>query len=152
MTRLRIIFWRSYYAIINPFLRIYYKIFHPKTRGVKCLIKNGDTFLLVRLAYAHKQWVFPGGGVDKHESYESAAWRELKEETAVKPQSLSFFGQYESTGEYKRDTVQCFYGETDSIIIRFDPLEIAEAKWSPRENFPLDCSGSVSKIMALYDN
>lgn len=151
MNKLRIIFWRSYYAIVNPFRRAYWRIVQPEVRGVKCLIKNGGTFLFVRLAYAHKQWTFSGGGVDKRESFEEAAWRELKEETAIEPSALIFFGQYESRTDYKHNIVQCFYGETDSNFTRFDPLEIAETGWFSRENFPLNRSSSVDKVMKLYD-
>lgn len=151
MSKFRIIFWRGYYAITNPFRHLYWRIVQPESRGVKCLIKNGNAFLFERLAYAHKQWTLPGGGVDTKESFEEAAWRELKEETAVKPSSLTFFGQYESRMQYKHNTVQCFYGETDSNLIHCDPLEIAEAGWFRREDFPQNRSSSVDKVMKLYD-
>jgi len=151
MKKLRIIFWRCCYILANPARLLYWRIVQPKTRGVKCLIRNADTFLLVRLAYAHKLWTLPGGGVGRHESFEEASWRELYEETGVKPLSLKFFAEYQSRVNHKRDTVQCFYGETDSRHLQLEPLEIAEVGWFTREKFPEDRATRVDEIMRLYD-
>ncbi len=119
----------------------------PQTRGVKCLIECEGKFLLVKLAYAHKKWTLPGGGVDKHESFEDAAWRELQEETGVKPKNLEFIGEYKTIIEGKRDTVQCFYGRTDSGLFKVDKLEISEANWFFRSELPEDRYPRVDEII-----
>lgn len=147
----RVVFWRSFYAIVNPFRRLYWRVVQPETRGVKCLIKYQDRFLLIRLAYGHKQWTLPGGGVSKTESYEQGAIRELHEETGVRVAVLNFIGQYESRVEHKRDTVQCFYGEVNSVYTKCDALEVSEADWFSRSNFPIERGKTVDIIINLYD-
>ncbi len=148
---IRILFWRSFYKIVNPFRRLYWRIVQPHTRGTKCLIQNGDMFLLVRLSYAHKQWTLPGGGVERRELFEQAAYRELHEETGLQSVPLTFFAEYKSRREYKYNTVQCFYGETERTHTTIDPLEIAESGWFTRENFPANRSPGIDMIMSLYD-
>lgn len=55
------IFW----FFVNPIRKLYWFIFRPKTRGVKCIVENKGKFLLVKLNYAHHKWTIPGGGVKK---------------------------------------------------------------------------------------
>ena len=74
---------RLFYKIINPFRKLYWFIFRPKIRGVKCVIEYNDSILLVRISYAHKGWTLPGGGVKRRETFEEAARREAKEETGI---------------------------------------------------------------------
>lgn len=83
MKSLRTIFFPIIYRLAMPLRRFYWYIFQPRTRGVKCLIQKDGKFLLVRLAYAHKSWTVPGGGVKKKESFEEACYREIKEEIGV---------------------------------------------------------------------
>lgn len=145
----RVILWRTFYALINLIRKLYWRVVRPHTRGAKCLIENDGKFLLVKLAYAHKKWTLPGGGVHKRESFQEGARRELLEETGITT-DLNFFGQYESSREFKRDIVNCFYGKTDILHLVCDPLEIADSGWFAPNMFPPDRSGSVDIIMELF--
>lgn len=147
----RIFFWRTCYFLINPFRRLYWRIIKPQTRGVKVLVERDGKYLLVKLAYAHKKWTFPGGKVDKGESFENAASRELLEEANIEAGNLRLIGQYETQAEGKRDTVQCFHGLAVAESVTADPLEVSDAGWFPRADFPFDRSASVDKVMTLFD-
>src|SRR2546423_119154 len=120
---------RLFYTVINPLRMAYWFIFRPKTKGVKCLIEHKGRFLFVKLSYAHKSWTFPGGGVHRGETFEAAAYRELAEETGLKNIVLIKFGEYFNTRQYKRDTVECYFGKTADPAFKVDGFEITEAGW-----------------------
>ncbi len=106
----------------------------------------------MKLTYAHKGWTFPGGGVDRKETFEQAAYRELREETGVTGTTLVRIGSYVSQKEYKRDTVECFYGKAESEhILQGDTLEIADIGWFARDNLPSGTRPTVQKIFDIYD-
>ncbi len=105
--------------------------------------------LLVRLNYAGRWWTLPGGGVDRHESYEEAAYRELAEESGVKGVLLHKVWEYKHNRQYKRDTVQVFQGHLESQIpLIVDGIEIVEAGWFMPHAFPEHTSPRVNIILA----
>jgi 8-oxo-dGTP pyrophosphatase MutT (NUDIX family) len=151
-TFLRIFFIRNYYRIINPFRKLYWFITRPETQGAKCLVEYDNKFLFVRLAYAHKKWTIPGGGIKKNESPEDAAKREIREETGVYLSRVMKIGEYKSEKEYKKDTVHCFYGVADNDTVSIDPLEVKESGWFPLDMLPEPRVSSVERIIDFYKN
>ncbi len=127
---------RCFYRVVHPLWRLYWFIFRPNTRGVKCAIDYNGKILFVRLSYAHKGWTLPGGGVKKNESFEDAAKREAKEETGIDLDEILEVGEYKATKEYKNDYVVCFYAKTSNPDFKIDNLEISEAKWSDPNFLP----------------
>ena len=141
------IFW----FFVNPIKKFYWFMVRPQTRGVKCLVENNGKLLLVKLNYAHHKWTFPGGGVGKKESFLDAAIRETKEEAGFNVTNLSYVGFYKTNREYKEDTVEIYLATTDISEVKVDPIEIEEAKWFERSNFPENRSPAVDKILKIYD-
>lgn len=137
----------GYYLLV-----IWWFLCRPKTRGVKCLIECNGNFLLVKPSYSHRRFTIPGGGVRRNEESKLAAYRELKEETGIEIHNLVWFGSYDQVVEYKRDTVQCYYGVVESEFVAIDNTEIAEAGWFSRALLPKDVAPSVHKIFLMYDN
>lgn len=140
----------SYYRAINPFRKLYWFIFRPKSRGVKGIIFWEEKVLLVRLSYGHKGWTFPGGGVDTSESFQDAVLREVKEEVGVEANDTEFFYEYHSTFEYKDVTVQCFAMTVSSPDFVIDEQEIVEATWFLPDALPTKARPSVKEILLKY--
>ncbi len=121
--------------ILNRPQIIYWFVFRPKTRGVKCVVECDKKILLVKLSYAHKGWTIPGGGVGRKETFEDAARRELKEETGIVVGNLKKIDEYLSTKYYKRDIVQVFYSKIEGFPeVKIDNLEVSDYLWFDPEN------------------
>lgn len=103
-------------------------------------INNEQSILLIKRKhdpYANA-WAFPGGFVEMDELLETAAIRELEEETGIKLNSLIQFRAYD---ELNRDP----RGRTISIVfyrfINYDPIIIAQDDamdigWFPIKEVP----------------
>lgn len=141
---------KLYYFFKNPVYKAYCFIFRPKSLGVKIIVENNGKLLMTKISYAHKKWVFPGGAVDKKETAEQAAIRELEEETGIKTNKLIKVGEYTSERNYKRNTVECFYLKTDSSFVKIDNFEVIDSGWYSPQELPENCSLSIPQIMAIY--
>jgi 8-oxo-dGTP diphosphatase len=63
------------------------------------VIREGKLLLIHRLRDGNEYWVFPGGGVEEGEDYETALTREMMEETGLKLVSYQrLFDQLEKDG------------------------------------------------------
>lgn len=143
---------RNLYQVANPIRKLYWLVFRPKTRGVKCILEHGGQVLFVRLGYAHESWTIPGGRVNKNELFETATYRELFEEVGIKVNGLIKIGEYDSNKEFKRDHVEVFYGKVSSPNFAVDDFEIVEAKWSKPLNLPTPYARRVPDLMKIFLN
>lgn len=120
--------------LLMPLVKFYWRIFKPKTYGVKVLIRhpgNPGKILLVRHTYGNKTlWNIPGGGYKpKKEAPEEAAVREVHEELKITLEAPQIIGLYETSGEGKRDTVTIVLGTIKNMDITRNN-EIAEISWA----------------------
>ena len=61
----------------------------PKKDRVRVIVYRDDgRILLVRSCFSRQEWALPGGGVNRNESYEQAAVREVLEEIGLKIHNL----------------------------------------------------------------
>lgn len=143
---------KTFWFFGRPVQKLYWFIFRPTLKGVKCIIENNGKFLLVKINYAHHRWIIPGGGVNKGESSLDAAIRETKEEVGLDVKDLIYVGSYESTKDYKQNTVEIFFCKSSIVETRIDPIEIEKAEWFTRSEFPVkDKGSSLDKIFEIYD-
>jgi 8-oxo-dGTP pyrophosphatase MutT (NUDIX family) len=137
------------YKLIHSFLKIYWFIFRPKTKGVICLILSGDELLLIRHTYGHSAWTLSGGGLKKNESKEEAVKREVKEELGLDI-TPEYIGEFTHHPDYKIDTVSCFVARIEKIEPKIDHLEIKDAKWWHIDNLPEDHSLSLRRVILMH--
>lgn len=138
---------------IHKLFKLYWLIFHPDSLGVKVVAKTPDgRFLLVRLTYYPNSWTFPGGGVKKGEELDDAAQRELKEETSlfVDKNKLRLMGPMEFNHENKKDTIYIFSADSAEIEPIIDGMEVAEAGWFHKSDFPF-MGPNAQKIFEFYE-
>ncbi|HEX6621033.1 MAG TPA: NUDIX domain-containing protein [Solirubrobacteraceae bacterium] len=121
---------RAGYRVAHAGLRVYWRIARPQTRGVKCVVRDGDAVVFVRHAYGDRRlWELPGGGIKRGEDPRDTAAREAREELGLDLEDWRALGSVESHGYGKRTTVTCFEAHAPTRALTVDPGEIEEAGW-----------------------
>lgn len=141
---------RLLYNVAHLLRRAYWFVFHPHTRGVKCILEYEGKVLFVRLGYAHKGWTIPGGGVKCGELFDDAARRETLEETGVLITRVEKIGEYSGIKEYKHDTVEVFYAAVTKPDFLVDGFEVVEAKWASPDAPPTPFASRVPVLMKKF--
>ena len=125
------------------------KLFVKTTVGVKIFVIQNGKVLLVKHTYV-PGWHLPGGGVDTGESPETAALRELQEETGIVPRTpLQLFGFYYHFISGRHDYVGLY------ILHDFEKIsvtcpEIKEIQWFPMDLLPHDISPGTQNRIREY--
>lgn len=123
----------------------------PRVRVI--VVDDTGRILLVRNWYGRQRWVFPGGGVKRHEPPVQAAKRELYEELSLdlSEQTLEPLGmieKYDATTPFKANvfTVELPSGST----IRRHPLELIDHRWVHVDELPEPLHPSVQRSLHLW--
>lgn len=120
-------------------------------QGVRIIIMQDRLVVLVSHWYAPWVWTLPGGGVEKDETPEQAAMREVEEETGLKIKSLAGeIGTY--TGSMgKRDKVRVFYtGDFEGNLSLMPSFEIMGKSWFDIDNLPEEISPANRRRIESY--
>src|SRR5438270_6210151 len=70
-----------------PLARMWWKLTRPRHQGAMVAVYVGSALLLVRSSY-RTEWHLPGGGVQRNETPDAAARRELAEEIGLTATAL----------------------------------------------------------------
>lgn len=111
-------------------LHKYFLMSRGMTLGVRIIVLNGQNeILLVRHSYTNGSYL-PGGGVDHGESIESAARREVYEETGITElNGLTFLGLDFNKSVSNRDHVAYFKAHTSQNPEHRNALEIIDCRF-----------------------
>lgn len=140
---------QSLYRIGFPVVRLYWRVTGAKRYGVKLMAFNeAGALLLVRHAYGNQDaWMLPGGAIDRGETAEQAAPRELMEETALVAHDLTLFGHYYTQAEGKQDNVALFTARVEGAP-QIDAKELKEARYFPLDALPPETSPATRRRIA----
>ena len=140
---------RQGYRVAHRMLRGWWFITRPHVQGVKCVLSNEDSVVLVRHTYGHSDWELPGGGVRRDESPADAARREMEEELGVRLDELASLGHINARPYRAHDQIHCFQAELSGRELTMDEGELAAAEWFRRDELPADLGAYVTQILAL---
>ena len=112
-------------------------------------IYAGSALLLVRASY-RGEWTFPGGSLQRGETPEAAARRELGEEIGLTPLGLRPAGIVRGHWDGRRDKVHFFELRLDEPPrLRLDYRDIIDARlMSPSEVRNIAVTGPVAAYLA----
>ena len=121
--------------------------------GIMMVNKKGHVFVGQRLDNNQNAWQMPQGGIDAGEDPETAAYRELLEETGVKKQDIRFVASSSQwlsydlpedlipilwngkfRGQKQKWFLFKFLGEDGDINIATEHPEFSKWKWISKEN------------------
>ena len=120
-------------------------------QGVRVILVKDRSVVLVSHWYAPWTWTLPGGGVNKNETPEAAAIREVKEETGFDVKSLAGeIGKYKGTWG-RGDMVMVFYtGDFEGSLTLTPNIEIMGRSWFDIDNLPEELSPANRRRIEAY--
>ena len=125
-------------------ISLVFRIVPQKDRVRVIVYRDDGKILLVRSRFSRQEWALPGGGVNRNESYEQAAVREVLEEIGLKIHNLRYLGKANSHESYAKFSVQVFAAHASDYDIKCN-FEIMEARWFNMNYLP-------KEYHALYTN
>lgn len=141
--------------IVRRSLQRYWRWQRGLTLGARGLVLDGTgRVLLVRQTYT-PGWIFPGGGVEFHETVESALVRELMEEAGVEiTGAVELFGIYSNRQVFPGDHVALYIVRHWRQAHPFTPnMEIAAAEFFPPDALPSDTTpGTRRRLDEVLSN
>ena len=129
------VFIRAAFRVVARFMSLMFKL-GPKKDRVRVIIYRDDgDVLMVKSRFSRQEWTLPGGGVNRNESYEQAATREVLEEVGLKIDNLRYLGKTNSRESYAKFSVRVFAAHASDYSIKCN-FEIMETRWLSREYLP----------------
>lgn len=121
-----------------------FRIIPQKDRVRVIVYRDDGDILLVKNRFSRQEWALPGGGVNRNESYEQAAVREVLEEIGLRVHNLRYLGKANSHESYAKFSVRVFAAHASNCDIKCN-FEIMEARWLNMNYLP-------EEYYALYAN
>ena len=122
--------YRAAYWLAFRILRGWWFLRRPDHRGALVAVWVRNRVLMLRLSY-RPHMCLPGGGIERGETPEQAALRELREEVGLilTPADIHVAWRQQSFWDYRQDHVTIFEAELDDLPpLLPDGREVVEAR------------------------
>ena len=129
--------------------RLWWRMTRPITLGVRLLLVNGESVLLVKHTYQADHWFLVGGGVKRNENLLEAAQREAREEVGATLGDMKLLGVYTNFFDYKSDHVVVFVCE-DFALSGSTDHEIEKAEFFPLKDLPVSLAAGHRRRIQEY--
>ena len=138
---------RLAYRIAGALLQLIRPLVPIDWGGVKCVLTDRGSVLLVRHTYGRREWDLPGGVRRRGETHEHAAVREMREELGLDGLRWRPLGVLHARVERHRQTLHVYGAELTAPKLTLDLGEIATASWFPLDRLPEPTARFVRPIL-----
>ncbi|WP_077614919.1 RNA deprotection pyrophosphohydrolase [Caenibacillus caldisaponilyticus] len=98
-----------------------YHPFSHRPKHVWVICRFHEQWLLTK--HPHRGWEFPGGKVERGETPEEAAVREVFEETGGRVAELKYIGQYKVEGKSGTIIKNVYFAKVDAVQLKENYME-----------------------------
>ena len=138
---------RLAYRIAALLLRVIRPLVPIDWGGVKCVLTDRGSVLLVRHTYGDRSWDLPGGGRRRGEAHADAAQREMGEELGLDGVAWRPLGVLQAHAEGHRQTLYLYGAEVVAPRLELELSEIEIASWFPLDRLPAQTATFVRPIL-----
>ena len=140
--------WRIALRLGFRLARAWWHLRRPYHEGALVAIRVGEALLFLKSSY-RTEWGFPGGSIQRGETPEAAARREMREEIGLTVSSpLQRAGSVYGIWDGRRDRVHFFELRLDRLPeLRLDNREIVAARLASPDELP---RLAVTSAVAAY--
>jgi 8-oxo-dGTP pyrophosphatase MutT (NUDIX family) len=146
------------YRVALLVLQVWWIVRRPRTDGVRCVLRRGDAFVLVRHTYGDDGWMLPGGRIRRGESPVATAQREMRQELGVTATGWRELGYVAPRRGYRRASREepfrrhgTYYVSAEveaPAALRPRAVELHEAGWFTLATLPPGCSDALERPLA----
>jgi 8-oxo-dGTP pyrophosphatase MutT (NUDIX family) len=145
------------YRLALALLRVWWVIRRPRSDGVRCILRDGEAFVLVRHSYGDSRWMLPGGRIRRGESALETAAREMTQELGVAATQWRELGYLGARSGYRRTSRTQSYRRHGTYYVTADvhaptltarAAELLDAGWFTVERLPTGCSDALDVAIA----
>ncbi|MDO9474416.1 MAG: NUDIX domain-containing protein [Caulobacter sp.] len=140
---------RRLYRLLTPAYRIAMRQVRGLTVGVRVMVFDDQgRVLLIEHSYTHG-WHLPGGGVERGESAETAAARELEEEAGVRPDGrMALVSIHDNARTFRGDHVVLYRLDRWTATPATSRGEILRRDWFHTDALPAGTTEATRRRIA----